>query len=88
MADPSTHRHLMNLFAESPPGACLALGACRGPEWSGVSSAVLEKHPAPQAGKGQRVGQDNMGRRAAFPPEMTALREGLPVGPRVRVMKG
>lgn len=82
MADPSTHRHLMNLFAESPPGARFALGACRGPEWSGVSSAVLEKHLGPQAGRGQRAWSGNTGRRAAaFLPEVTALREGLPVGP-------
>lgn len=67
MADPSTHRHLMNLFAESPPGACFALGACRGPEWSGVSSAVLEKHPGPQAGRGQRAWSGQHGAEGCIP---------------------
>lgn len=33
-------------------------------------------------------GQDNMGRRAAFLPEVTTLREVLPVGPRAWVVKG
>lgn len=80
MADPSTHRHLMNLFAESPPGACFALGACRGPEWSGVSSAVLEKHPGPQAGRGQRAWSGQHGKESCIPARGDRTERGAPSG--------
>lgn len=67
----------MNLFAERPPGASFALGTCRSPEWSGVSSAVLEEDRKPV--------QDNKGWKSVFP---SALREGLPVRPCTLVSGG
>ena len=66
----------------------LSFGGGRGPEWSGVSSAVLGGHPAPQAREGPRAGRDDPGRRAVFLPEVRAPGEGAPAEAHAWVIRG